>query len=172
MFYPYKKGNGEWTNSVPVEQEATPFTPLWSNGDGYQTNNLFVYRVSTQTATTTGSYTSGSATIIYNEPVIDTTDWYDTTTGEFTPQVAGWWQITAGGANSAGTGQENIISLGGAAYCSIDSIGLNIGTMTGFGYFNGVDSNVSVYVSTGFSGTVQHPQSPQTSFFQALYLRP
>ena len=170
MFYPYKKGKGEWTNTVPLTQEATPYTPLWSSGDGYQTNNLFIFRVSDQTATTTAAYTG--VPIIYNIAIEDKTTWYNTTTGIWTPQVAGWWQLSVGAYNNGASVDENIVSLQGAAYAQADAIGLNSGTCTGFGYFNGTTSNVKVSVSTQQSGSVSHPQTPQTTFFQALYLRP
>lgn len=169
----YKKGNNEWYDSVPTEQEATPYVPLWSSGDGYQTNDLFIYRTSSTTATTTGAYGAGGARIIYETAVLDETDWYDTTTGIWTPQVAGWWQVTAGCFfGGGGQNNENIASIGGAVTASVDSIGGQYGTMTTFGYFDGVNSIAVVGISTGNAATCNNPQSPQYSFFQALYLRP
>ena len=169
MLYPYKKGNNEWTNTVPYAPEATPYTPLWSSGDGYLTNNLLIYRVSDSVVTTTGAYSSQR--VIYNIPVEDSTNWYDTTTGLWTPTVAGWWQITIGALNNGGA-IENLINLSGAVYANDDTIGLNTGTCTAFGYFNGTTSNASVTLATGNASTVTHQQTPQTTYFQAIYLRP
>ena len=169
----YKKGNNEWYDSVPTAPEATPYTPMWSSGDGYQTNNLFIYRTSSTTATTTGSYSAGGTKIIYETAVNDNTGWYDTTTGVWTPQVAGWWQLLVGGFfGGGGQNFENIMSIGGSAVSSVDSIGGQYGTMSTFGYFDGVSSTATVSLSTGNSATCNNPQSPEYSFFQALYLRP
>jgi hypothetical protein len=169
----YKKGNNEWYGSVPAEQEATPYVPLWSSGDGYQTNNLLIYRTSSSTATTTGSYSAGGTTIIYETAVQDDTDWYDVTTGVWTPQVAGWWQVLVGGFfGGGGQNFENIMSVGGSVSSSVDSIGGQYGTLSAFGYFDGVTSTTQVSISTGNPADSDNPQSPEYSFFQALYLRP
>lgn len=40
--------------------------------------------------------TSGVSTnVIFNSEVVDTNDWYDTSTGYFTPQIAGFYQLNA-----------------------------------------------------------------------------
>jgi hypothetical protein len=169
----YKKGNNEWYDSVPSAPEATPYVPLWSSGDGYQTNDLFIYRTSSTTATTTGAYSVGQTKLIYETAVLDDTDWYDIATGTWTPQVAGWWQLTAGCFfGGGGQNNENIASISGAVTASVDSYGGEYGTMTAFGYFNGFSSGAMVGISTGNAATSDNPQSPDYSFFQALYLRP
>ena len=169
----YKKGNNEWYDSVPSAPEATPYVPLWSSGDGYQTNNLLIYRTSSTTATTTGAYGAGQTKIIYETAVVDDTDWYNITTGVWKPQIAGWWQVFVGGFYGGG-GQtaENILSVTGAVNAQDDSIGGLYGTMSAFGYFDGVTSTAQVNLATGNASTSDNPQSPDYSFFQALYLRP
>lgn len=170
MLYPYKKGNGEWTNSVPLHQEAVPYTPLWSSGDGYQINNLFIYRQATGTTVTTAAY-QGQA-VIYDQAVLDNTDWYDVTTGAWTPQLAGWWQVIAAATNDGGQGAENVINLGVVGQSQLDAVGMVNGTVTTIAYFNGTTDNIGVSVSTANPNPVDHVQNPQTCFFQALYLRP
>jgi len=171
MFYPYKKGNGEWTNTVPLNQEQTPYTPLWSSGDGYQTNNLFIVRAS-DTIVTTPATAYTSEQVNYNMAIVDDTDWFNTETCVWTPTVAGWWQIIAGAINSAPSSAENIVSMSGAVYAQQDTVGLNCANLSGFGYFNGTTSSVQVNIATGQAGPINHQQNPQTSIFQAIYLRP
>ena len=168
----YKKGNNEWYDSVPIEQEATPFVPMWSSGDGYQTNNLLIYRASDLTITTTGSYGAGEAPIIYNLAINDDTDWYDTTEGTWLPTVAGWWQITLSAFFGGGGFNENAFSLTGAVSGQVDSIGGNWGVINGMGYFNGTTSQVRVNLITGNSANCDNPQDPSQSYFQALFIRP
>ena len=171
MLYPYKKGNNEWTNTVPSAPEATPYTPLWSSGDGYLTNSLFIARASDVIVTTpAGTYTASR--VIYNIAIQDDTDWFDTSTGRWTPQVAGWWQVIAGAVNQGPASVENIVSMTGAIYAQQDTIGLNRTNLSGFGYFNGTTSTLQVNIATAQPGPINHQQNLQTSIFQALYLRP
>ena len=168
----FKQGNNSWSDTVPLDHQATPYVPLWSSGDGYQTNDLFIYRASDLTITTTGSFGGGKAPVIYNLAVNDNTDWYDLETGAWTPQVEGWWQITASAFFGGGGFDENIFSLFGAVSGQVDSIGGNWGVVNGIGYFNGTTSKVEVTVATGHSNEADNPQNPEQSYFQALFIRP
>ena len=167
-----RKGHS-WSDNYPTLPEETPYTPMWSSGDGYQLHNLFIYRTSDQTATTTGAYSAGLAPLIYNQSVLDQTDWYDVTTGEWTPTVAGWWQIIVSGFfGGGGQAAENIFSISGAVSSQIDGYGAVSGTLTGIGYFDGVSSNARINLATSVADPTPNPQDPTSSFFKALYLRP
>lgn len=167
-----RKGHS-WSDNYPTLPEETPYTPMWSSGDGYQLHNLFIYRTSDQTTTTTGAYAAGQAPLIYNQSVLDQTDWYNVTTGIWTPTVAGWWQITASGFfGGGGETTENLFTLRGALSSQIDGYGSLSGTLSGIGYFDGVTSNAQIMLATSTADPTANPQDPASSFFQALYLRP
>jgi hypothetical protein len=101
-----------------------------------------IYRYGTTSVVNAGSY---AYTIIkYDTAVTDTTSWYNNSNGRFTPDLAGWYQVSAG---------ARVYSSGGEGYLSLYKNGTEIANNGGVGFVNGFIS-ILVY----FNGSTDYIQ--------------
>jgi hypothetical protein len=101
-------------------------------------------------------------------------NWYNTANGNFTPQVAGWYRITASidAYNSNNQAGISINRNGGIGFvvATTQNIGFIINQVSKLIYFNGTTDyvNISVYTQSASTRT----QNSSNAFFQAEYVQP
>jgi hypothetical protein len=107
--------------------------------------------------------------MIYNSIVYDPDNLYNTTTGRFTPKIAGWYQITAGAhTRQAGEGIVRIVHSVDGAIANPGIIGAIYLQSVGYAYFNGTTDYAYVEVLTS-TATTQGQNKSIAPFF-AMYV--
>ena len=93
--------------------------------------------------------------------------WFDTSTSTFTPQKAGWWQITASFDIFRGPADETSLSIikNGASICQVGGVGAIVSAAIKEVYFDGISDSIQIIIFG--AGTASRNQEPHTSFFQA-----
>jgi len=126
-----------------------------------------IYRYGTTSVVNPGSY---AYTIIkYDTAVTDTTSWYNNSNGRFTPDLAGWYQVSAG---------ARVYSSGGEGYLSLQKNGSEIANNGGVGfvngfisiliYFNGSTDYIQYYSRT--QSAITNAQSSGSTPFTMVYM--
>ena len=126
-----------------------------------------IYRYGTTSVVNAGSY---AYTIIkYDTAVTDTTSWYNNSNGRFTPDLAGWYQVSAG---------ARVYSSGGEGYLSLQKNGSEIANNGGVGfvngfisiliYFNGSTDYIQYYSRT--QSAITNAQSSGSTPFTMVYM--
>ena len=121
----------------------------WSNGSN--AGCAMVRNANGQTLTSCAGYTP--QTLRYCTAVSDSTSWYNTTTGVFTPTVPGWYQVTAGARVFAGC-CENVLSLVCNATTIMTSGGFAMSNtmVTALAYMNGTTDAMCVQIRNSTGG--------------------
>jgi hypothetical protein len=122
--------------------------------------------------------TSASWTVVpFPTEELDTDNWYDPTTGKFTPQKAGWYQFNAqvaiNGTSVTIIGvavwKNGSTSEGGTYRAGSASTGGQIANATGLAYLNGTTDYISAHVLV--TGTSPKVEGTLASLFSAFLVR-
>jgi hypothetical protein len=171
-----QSGSLSFSNEYPGADYGTPgqvlqsngpnARPTWVNAGGFQTYPIF--RTSTLTATTTGSY--GTAVVIYD--VANTSNivaQYNGANGRFQPTLAGFWTIQASARcfdDATLESNVRIVKNGTTQVAICGSYGQVAGNVAATVYFNGTTDYATINIITATAAT-----NPQTSsYFSAFYV--
>jgi hypothetical protein len=121
----------------------------WSNGSN--AGCAMTRNANGITLTSCASYTP--QVLRYCTAVSDSTSWYNSTTGVFTPTVPGWYQVTAGGRIFAGA-CENVLSLvcNGTVISTSGGYNLVSGNAGALAYMNGTTDAMCVQIRNATGG--------------------
>ena len=121
----------------------------WSNGSN--AGCAMTRNANGITLTSCASYTP--QVLRYCTAVSDSTSWYNSTTGVFTPTVPGWYQVTAGGRIFAGV-CENVLSLicNGTTISTSGGYNLVSGNVGALAYMNGTTDAMCVQIRNNTGG--------------------
>jgi hypothetical protein len=112
-----------------------------------------------------------AVTVIYNSVTADSTSWYNTSNGRFTPTRAGYYQISACARIYSTPSAEASMNItkNGVTIGSTSGLGLINGTISRLVFLNGTTDFVLIQIVNGAtSGTA--PQSEANSFFTAVWV--
>ena len=118
-----------------------------------------------------GSYTSDTCRYsVVDNTVNVSSSWFDTSTYRFTPQKAGYWQITAGyDIYRGGTVEANlIIGKNGTNVAINGSLGAIINVLTKIVYLNGTTDYI--VITNNGAASQSRSQLSNKSFFQAMFV--
>jgi microcystin-dependent protein len=146
---------------------------LTSTGSGVQwsapapsTAYPVIYK-STGSVTTSGSY--GSATVIYDTPILtNSAATYTNANGRLTPQLAGVWVITATARCYDDPNTESAVSMvfnDTTSIAGTGSIGQVAATITGMEVFNGTTDYVRVRITTQTGATNSQNGNRLTAYY-------
>lgn len=152
------------------------YIDLSAAADGAGTNilnlNYFLEAYASVTYSLPGSYTNDTCRYsVVNTNINVSSSWFDTSTYTFTPQKAGYWQITAGYDiyRGSSTAEASLfIQKNGSTVAIIGGLGMVMGVVTKIVYLNGSTDNIKI-VNNG-SAISSRSQSSDKSFFQAKFL--
>jgi hypothetical protein len=116
----------------------------------------------------------GFSTVKYNVEDYDNTDgMYNTSSGVFTPTVAGWWQLNASASTFTTSGAESgiVILAPGPTRMGSGSFGSSRASVSGAWYFNGTTDSANVIIYSSVGG-ISIPQSDATTRFSGTFLGP
>ena len=122
---------------------------------------------STGSVTTSGSY--GSATVIYDTPILtNSAATYTNANGRLTPQLAGVWVITATARSYDDPNTESAVSIvfnDTTTLAGAGSIGQVAATITGMEVFNGTTDYVRVRITTQTGATNSQNGNRLTAYY-------
>jgi len=128
-----------------------------------------LYRYSTSNVVNPGSYVN--AIVKYDTAVDDTTGWYDNTTGRVTPNIAGWYQVSAGARVYAGGSEASFgIRKNGTTISLVGGLQYAYGNASLGVYLNGTTDYLDFISLT--QSAVTNTQSQQTSPLTMIYMSP
>jgi hypothetical protein len=112
--------------------------------------------------------------VAYNTVTFDSNSWYSTSTNRYTPQQAGYYQISGGARCLISGGGNSVESSTGlrknGTYIGISgSYGATIGTVSQLVYFNGTTDYVDVVINSSQLGNVV--QNAAQAFFNGFLVR-
>ena len=113
----------------------------------------------------------GLTTLPFNQTIKNTDNWFNTTTNRFTPQKAGYWNISVGYrvySNAATEGYLQIRKNGSSIVSINGGIGLVIGSTSKAIYFNGTTDYIQVESLLELANT--NAQNQSTAYFTATYV--
>jgi hypothetical protein len=112
--------------------------------------------------------------VAYNNEILNSDGWYSTVTNRYTPQRAGWYQISCGArVYVPATGQTNeralLLRKNGTGIGTSGGYGAVTGTISQLVYLNGTTDYVDVAITGANTGTV--PQSTSQTYFNGFWVR-
>jgi len=129
----------------------------------------------TSTANTTISTINTFTTVSWNSESLDSNSWF--ASNRFTPQRAGWYQITGGArcaVNGTGTTYENgvVLRKNGSEWAAIsDGFGYIRGAVSAMIYFNGSTDYIECGIFAGTTGSVSQVSSVDAPQFSGYWIR-
>ena len=113
----------------------------------------------------------GTTILPFNQTIKNTDNWFNTTTNRFTPQKAGYWNISVGYRVYSGSSADE-------SYIYIRKNGVRVGSNGGFGcvnssisksiFFNGTTDYIDIRSSLETANT--NPQTQSIAYFTATYV--
>jgi hypothetical protein len=169
------------TNQVSAKKLATTDGVFWANGAPYQSPGgpvAMAYNSDKQNLAT------GATVLKYTTTTVNTSTYYNTSTGLFMPLVAGYYQVNVTMSPELVSGApEAIFQLGLykngtiiaiSPTCTVTSTTpiLSNNNISALVYLNGTTDDLGVaYLSTIVSGTWRTAINSVTNYFQAVWIR-
>lgn len=166
LLYKYANVNFFSVGTTSYQKNAVGY---WAQIPKSGATNLVSVFLAGNLSATAGAYDP----IICNSVEYNPGNWYDTTTGRFTPQLAGLWSVLQTAAPSGHLSGHAGVSLARDGTGEIIAEGISFNPWSCYAqktlYFNGTTDYIEslFYSSTDSS---QIPQEPFGTFFQAVYI--
>jgi hypothetical protein len=161
-----------WTANAVSQQSAITTLQSQVNGPVFMAYN-----------STNQSLTTGTANVVYSTTTVNTNGLYNTSTGIFQPNVAGYYQVnasmlpeqTAGVANASfyiGLYKNGVINALAPSTTITTTWGtIGISALSRIVYFNGTTDSINIKIGSSITSGTWRTGISVANFFEAIWIR-